>query len=64
MAAIFLSYSREDHAFAETLSAPQLSGGLKIMAVYLLFSAMSGYQTGALAGLEGYPLHFSMEPED
>ena len=37
-----------------TLNAPQLSDGLKIMALYLVFSAMSGYQTGALAGLEGY----------
>ena len=39
---------------ASTLNASHLSGGLKIMALYLLFSAMSGYQTGALAGLEGY----------
>jgi O-antigen/teichoic acid export membrane protein len=37
-----------------TLNASHLSDGLKIMAVYLVFSAMSGFQTGALAGLEGY----------
>jgi O-antigen/teichoic acid export membrane protein len=36
------------------LNAPHLSDGLKIMAVYLVFSAMSGCQMGALAGLEGY----------
>jgi O-antigen/teichoic acid export membrane protein len=39
---------------AQVLNAPQLSAGLKIMAAYLLFSAMSGFQTGVLAGLEGY----------
>jgi O-antigen/teichoic acid export membrane protein len=39
---------------ATTLNAPHLSDALKIMALYLVFSAMSGYQTGALAGLEGY----------
>ena len=39
---------------ATTLNAPHLSEGLKIMALYLVFSAMSGYQMGALAGLEGY----------
>jgi O-antigen/teichoic acid export membrane protein len=39
---------------ANTLNAPHLSDGLKIMAIYLVFSAMSGYQMGALAGLEGY----------
>lgn len=50
----FLLLLLSDWLSAETMNAPQLSGGLKIMAVYLLFSAMSGYQTGALAGLEGY----------
>jgi O-antigen/teichoic acid export membrane protein len=39
---------------AATLKAPHLSDGLKIMALYLVFSAMSGYQTGVLAGLERY----------
>ncbi len=43
-----------DWLSAKTLNAPQLSGGLKVMAAYVLVSAMSGYQTGALAGLEGY----------
>lgn len=43
-----------DWLSSSTLNAPQLSDGLKIMALYLVFSAMSGYQTGALAGLEGY----------
>ena len=38
----------------ETLRAPHLATGLKIMALYLLISAMAGFQTGALAGLEAY----------
>lgn len=36
------------------LGAPELSNGLRIMAVYLLFSVISGFQTGVLSALESY----------
>jgi len=36
------------------LKAPHLSSGLLISAAYVLFSVMTGYQIGALAGLESY----------
>ena len=49
-----LLFSLSGWLSVETLKAPQLADGLKVMAVYLMVSAMSGYQTGALAGLEGY----------
>lgn len=47
-------FTLADWLSATTLNAPHLSEGLKIMALYLAFSAMSGYQAGVLAGLEGY----------
>jgi len=37
-----------------TLKAPQLSRGLMITSGFVLFSVINGFQTGALAGLEGY----------
>ena len=37
-----------------TLKAPHLSRGLMIASGFVLFSVINGYQTGALAGLEGY----------
>ena len=36
------------------LKAPHLSTGLVVSAAFVLFSVMTGYQIGALAGLEGY----------
>jgi O-antigen/teichoic acid export membrane protein len=36
------------------LKAPHLAHGLMIVSGFVLFSAINGYQTGALAGLEGY----------
>lgn len=54
MIGLILLLVLSDWLSTATLKAPQLADGLKIMSVYLLFSAMSGYQTGALAGLEGY----------
>lgn len=51
----FLLFVLSGQLSTGTLNAPQLSGGLKIMAAYLLFSVMAGYQTGALTGLEAYP---------
>jgi O-antigen/teichoic acid export membrane protein len=36
------------------LKAPQLSSGLLLSAAFVLFSVMTGYQIGALAGLEAY----------
>jgi O-antigen/teichoic acid export membrane protein len=52
-ASLFLFFL-SDWLSTVTLRAPQLSSGLKIMAMYLFVSAMSGYQTGALAGMEGF----------
>lgn len=39
---------------SETLAAPQLSGLLRISAGFLFFGALSGAQTGALAGFEAF----------
>jgi O-antigen/teichoic acid export membrane protein len=39
---------------AETLAAPQLAGLLRISAGFLFFGALSGAQTGALAGFEAF----------
>src|SRR5262249_48607419 len=38
----------------EILHAPQLGFGLTLAAGQVLFCALNGYQTGALAGLEAY----------
>ena len=39
---------------SETLSAPQLTGLLRLSAGFLFFSALGGAQTGALAGFEAF----------
>lgn len=39
---------------AETLSAPQLTGLLRMSAGFLFFGALGGAQTGALAGFEAF----------
>jgi len=39
---------------SETLAAPQLTGLLRISAGFLFFGALSGAQTGALAGFEAF----------
>ena len=40
----------------EVLKAPHLSSGLRLMALYVLLFAVSGYQVGTLAGLDAYRL--------
>lgn len=41
---------------AHTLAAPHLTGGLRIGALLILFTALNGAQTGALVGLEAFRL--------
>lgn len=41
---------------AHQLNAPQLSSSLRIASIVLLFSAMTGVQTGTLMGLEAFKL--------
>jgi O-antigen/teichoic acid export membrane protein len=41
---------------AHTLAAPQLTGGLRIGALLVLFTALNGAQSGALVGLEAFKL--------